>query len=538
MPNFAPANAKVVAEQKELDDLARAIGENRLFLRKPCMEGTRTTILQEIENGIESVDGHNVIWIRGSPGVGKSALAASIAARLQEQDRHVIPFRFDRTQSATITTDALWRVVALGLARLYPSVRQHILDIVQNNRVPELHDIDGRFKFLIETPLLTLNDVSHEDLPVILIDALDECGGLRHDLPGKDDYKGLLRTLKRWAQVDHLKRFKLVIASRQEDHIAQTFPKSISIHITVPSGSDVKLGDAASEDIRAFLKSCLKSMGMQDTLIEKALDYLVPHAAGIFIWATTVANFLELDPEGRFATLEKGDGKGLKSLYSLYSTIVKASFGHELDKEEVGAVASVMGAMIFAKQALDDNALIMLPQVRIPDSDANRLGLIRKGLASVIDSGPILHFHHRSFEDFLLSTFFQQELPDFSAVQDRDHHEHQLAVLCLKTLVSSKLHFNMCSLESSIIKNEDIRLTVKSTIPSLILYSSLFWVDHLIQTPSDEKMMEAVKFVMYEKLLFWLEVMSLTGNVHEACLILRRAATWKVRSQIISLRYI
>ena len=536
--SFALANVKVVTEQKELDDLVRALGENKLPLRRPCMEGTRTTILQEIENKIKNVDGHNLIWIRGSPGVGKSALVASITTRLREQDRHFISFRFDRTQSASITTDALWCVVTLGLARLYPSVRQHILNIVQKNRVPELHDIDGRFKFLIETPLLSLNDVPREDLPVIVIDALDECGGLRHDLPGKDDYKGLLRTLKRWAHVDHLKRFKLVITSRQEDYITKNFPASISVHITVPSGSDVKLGDSASEDIRLFLKLCLENMGMNEVLIKKALDYLVPRAAGIFIWATTVANFLELDPEGRFATLEKGDGKGLKSLYSLYETIIKASFGHELDEEEIEAVTSVMGAIIFAKQALDDDALIMLPQVRIPYSDANRLGLIRKGLASVIDSGSILRFHHRSFEDFLLSAFFIQELPEFSAVQDRGHHERQLAVLCLKTLVSPKLHFNMCNLESSIIKNVDIQPTVKSTIPSLILYSSLFWVDHLIQIPSDEKLMEAVKFVVYKKLLFWLEVMSLTGKVYEAYLILRRAATWKVCFRIISLRYI
>ena len=82
-PNFAPENAKVDAKQKELDDLVRALGENKLSLRKPCMEGTRRSILQEIENEIQNVDGHNVIWIRGSPGVGKSALAASIAARLR-----------------------------------------------------------------------------------------------------------------------------------------------------------------------------------------------------------------------------------------------------------------------------------------------------------------------------------------------------------------------------------------------------------------------------------------------------------------------
>ena len=114
---------KLIAEQKELDVLVHTLGENRLFLRKLCMEGTHATILQEIENEIQSVDGHNIIWIRGSPGVGKSALAASITARLQEQDCHVISFHFNPTQSTTITTDALWRVVALGLARLYPSVR-------------------------------------------------------------------------------------------------------------------------------------------------------------------------------------------------------------------------------------------------------------------------------------------------------------------------------------------------------------------------------------------------------------------------------
>jgi len=101
-------------------------------------------------------------------------------------------------------------------------------------------------------------------------------------------------------------------------------------------------------------------------------------------------------------------------------------------------------------------------------------------------------------------------------------------------MVSSELRFNMGNLDSSSIKNVD----VKSTVSPLISYSSLFWVDHLIQIPSDEKLIDAVKFVMYEKLLFWLEVMSLTGNVHEAYLILRRAATSQVCLQVISLQHI
>jgi len=114
--NFVPGNADVVARQKELDDLVHALGENRLPLRKSCMEGTRTTILQEIENEIKNVNASNVIWIRGSPGVGKSVPAASVASRLEDQKQHVISFRFNRTQFTTITTNALWRAVACDLA--------------------------------------------------------------------------------------------------------------------------------------------------------------------------------------------------------------------------------------------------------------------------------------------------------------------------------------------------------------------------------------------------------------------------------------
>ena len=509
-------------EKNKLDDLIRMLGENRLPLRKPCMEGTRITLLQEIEDEIKDVNGPNVIWIRGSPGVGKSALAASIAIRLEDQNRRIISFRFDRTQSTTITTNALWRAVACDLARLYPSLRPHLTQGTQGH---SSSDIDWLFKSLIEDPLSVLDDnVPRDKLPVIVIDALDECGGLWHNSSEMDDFESLVHTLKRWVQLDHLK-LKLIITSRPDDRI--TLPNPISIH-EIPSGRGVTRGDSTSEDIRTFLKSRLEHMGMKDTLIEKALDYLVPRAAGIFIWATTVANFLERNPEGRFSMLAKGDGKGLKDLYPLYSAIVEASFGHGLEEEEIKAIVSIMGAMIFAKEPLDDNALIMLPEVKILGSDADMLGLIRKGLVSVIDIGPVLRFHHRSFEDFLLSPFFLQEYPELSAIQDRVYHERQLSVLCLKTLVSSELHFNICSLESSTVKNVDIQAKAKSTIPLFVSYSCRCWVDHLIHAPSDETLMEAVKFVMYEKLLFWMEVMSLLGMVYEVEFILRRALAWKV----------
>ena len=379
------------------------------------------------------------------------------------------------------------------------------------------------FKNLIETPLFILGDVPYEELPVIVIDALDECGGLRHDSLAKDDYEDLLRTLKRWVQADHLKKFKLVITSRPEDAITKMFPDSVSTHVNIPSGSEVKLEDSASDDICAFLKSRLVTMGMEPAWIARALDYLVPRATGIFIWATTAAEFLQVNPQERFFMLQsKDDGRSLKSLYSLYSAVVKTSFGRDLEEEEIKAITSVMGAMIFAKEPLNDDALIVLPGVK----SRNMLRFIRRGLVSVIDEGPILHFHHHSFIEFLLSSSFSQDFPEFAVVQDRDRHERQLAVLCLNTMASSALHFNVCGLETSDIRNRDIPAANKSAISPLLSYSCRFWADHLVCTPCEQTLMEVVQFVMYDKLLFWMEVMSISGSAHEAVAILKRTLEW------------
>ena len=98
--------------------------------------------------------------------------------------------------------------------------------------------------------------------------------------------------LKHWVQADQLKIFESVITSRPENAKTKNFPKSTATHVDIPSGSDVKLEDSAFDDIHALFKSWFYTMGVEPTWIMKALDYLVPHTNGIFIWATTAAEFL------------------------------------------------------------------------------------------------------------------------------------------------------------------------------------------------------------------------------------------------------
>ena len=93
----------------------------------------------------------------------------------------------------------------------------------------------------------------------------------------------------------------MVIQGRLE--ITKMFPDSVSTHVNIPLGSNVKPEDSASDDISVFLKSQLDTMGVGPEWVVMALDYLVSRATGIFIWATTVAEFLQVNPQVRFFTL-------------------------------------------------------------------------------------------------------------------------------------------------------------------------------------------------------------------------------------------
>jgi len=124
-------------------------------------------------------------------------------------------------------------------------------------------------------------------------------------------------------------------------------------------------------------------------------------------------------------------------------------FRCDLKEEEIEVVTSVIGAMIFSKEPPNNNVLIMLLGVK----SQNMLYFVQKSLVFIINKGSILHFHYYSFENFLLSSLFKQELNTLSAVQDREHHECQFAILCLKTMASPEPYLNICSLKTLDMKN-------------------------------------------------------------------------------------
>jgi NACHT domain len=185
-----------------------------------CMPGTRQDILERINAWTTDFNAPNILWLKGHPGVGKSAVASSVVEQLREAKRLGSRFFFQRQRSNAMTTNALWRTVAYDLAREYPAVRKHLVAALEaDETIPTTFNVDRLFRLLIQDPLLASQDVSVERLPVIVVDALDECGGLEGE--HSSHRRKLMRTLQLWSNLPL--KFKLIVTSRDESDITSIF---------------------------------------------------------------------------------------------------------------------------------------------------------------------------------------------------------------------------------------------------------------------------------------------------------------------------
>ncbi|KAG8820109.1 hypothetical protein FRC19_009155, partial [Serendipita sp. 401] len=208
--------------------IASSVGDSKddailsnLRFRKPgsisrpleCAEGTRVGVLAACKDWSMGINTPNILWIKGHPGGGKSAIASSLVKELGiKKDRLGSSFFFQRQNATTMTTNALWRTVAYDLAR-HPTIRKSLATKMKKEEIDlETPNIDILFQQLVQDPLTKIGNISIEQSPIIIIDALDECGGLEGQR--SKDRQDLLRTLDSWSKLP--RNFKLIVTSREE----------------------------------------------------------------------------------------------------------------------------------------------------------------------------------------------------------------------------------------------------------------------------------------------------------------------------------
>jgi hypothetical protein len=503
-----------------------------------CHEGTRTKVLQDVEDWLvrqsENTSVNSLLWVNGQPGAGKSAVANSLRKRLINQGRHVISFEFNQNSRADATARVLWRSIAYQLADRFAGPRKVILDALRdedekNAKNLELLTSQEIFDMFVAKAAESIEDIPLDRSPIVIIDALDECGG---DLGKSSSGRrvDLLATLKKWAKLPS--NFKLVVTSRDEVDIRNALSE-ISAEITLRAGSNVD--NESMADVQQYIQWRLETHAKGESISGPALLWPSPaevealgqRSAGLFIWAKIACDYVESgDARTRIRELlDSPKAPGIE-MSELYVMMLNRAFTSNPTDAEKYAILTITGTMIASSTPLSHETIATLNNIdnRNPQiMDATAKWVINR-LRSVLVGDDIPQFAHLSFPDFLRSS----TCPETCRFVSKQQHR-RLALCSLKTL--SQLRFNICNLETSHLLNDEVpdltrRVETKIPIGSSLSYACQFWVDHLIQADYDNELLDAVWNFLRQKALFWLEAMSLLKKTGEASRMLRLLVRW------------
>jgi hypothetical protein len=488
-----------------------------------CMDGTRQNIFSRVQEWINDLNAPNILWIKGHPGAGKSAIVLSLVERLLQAKRLGASFFFQRNKPAITTSDALWRTVSFELCRQYPGVRKNVLAKLQADGIRlTTINTDSVFRYCVFDPLIASGDIPAGRLPVIVVDALDECGGLGGQASAQRE--ALMGTLCRWSQLPS--KFKLVVTSRSEADIEQTFETTSHSALVISTGEDVDMH--SSEDIRAYLQHEFQKIASRYKQSleagwpgESTIDTLTNRAAGLFIWAKTLIKFIRMGPpETQLELISKGTRLG--GMADLYPRLLEIAFPEHAVQSN-NAACSIFATVTLAERPLPASAITKLLNIK-----DNVMEDVCTRMRSVLDNDQCLQFSHKSFEDFLLD---EKACPS-SFYLKLDIWRRFLTIACLNTMERG-LKFNICGFDSSHLRNNDVPGLidrVENCIHLELSYSCRFWAEHLDKSEYDDGLYHEIQDFMDNRFLYWLEVLSLCKQVNQASKILKLLIDWMVVS--------
>ena len=241
-------------------------------------------------------------------------------------------------------------------------------------------------------------------------------------------------------------------------------------------------------------------------------------AIPLFIFAATACRYIgdERDnPKKRLEIiLQYQTVNQVSQLERTYLPILNQLFDEEdeLDKERrTSEFREIVGSIVVLESPLSIVSLAHL--LNIPKEDIRcRLVLLHSVLSIPADENMPVTLLHLSFRDFLLDTQKRGKSPFW--VDEKETHK-RLASKCLKLLSSPKgLRQNPCNLTSpGTLKSEINYKIIDNTLSLEVRYACRYWVHHLGQTGRRIRDGELVYAFLRKYFLYWLEAMSLMGEV-------------------------
>ncbi|ETW77087.1 hypothetical protein HETIRDRAFT_174269 [Heterobasidion irregulare TC 32-1] len=516
-----------LAADINLDDIPYA-NDASFDETKACQVGTRVQILDDIAKWVNEDDAPRILFLSGAAGTGKSAIAHTIAHRFKKMNRLGSSFCFVRGRTDR-GPDKLFSTVARDLADFDQGIRCALHEVVKDNKALRVTSkVSQQFDNLLLKPLEKLTIAGPL---VIVIDALDECGDAK-------TRKDLLRDLAHKTKALPT-NFRILLTSRPEADIEDVF--HASDHVLVKSMED--LSSSTEADINLYINAHLGDPDISD-IDNECKRVLVAKCEGLFQWASVACEFIKgLGEPGsthreRFDLIVQGKTDEAWPLDSLYRTVLDHLF-RTANTTVMNRFKLVMSLVLTAFEPLSVQSLEEILRAAkdgipgfkdgIPGFKASiilrYMGSLLSGVAGKDGVRPL----HTSFRDFLLDP---SRSADFYIDTSNTHAEFTVASL---SIMKTQLSFNVCHLKSSHVANKDIpdlADRIDRYIPAHLSYCCRSWVNHLDCTAanvaSEPTILKDVEVVLTDKLLFWLEVMSLLRAIPGALQAMSLLTKWSL----------
>ncbi|KDR69715.1 hypothetical protein GALMADRAFT_27637, partial [Galerina marginata CBS 339.88] len=271
---------------------------NDVYDPPKCHPNTRVAVFNKIMDWIRSQDPETrealIMWLNGPAGLGKSAIARSIAELCYEEGILVASYFFSRSDPTRSHDRSLIATIAYQASIRFPDIRDHIVRTIALDPFIFTRSLDVQILALIVKPLQERIEAGFFDAVtaarIVIIDGLNECDGREAQVKILTSISGALR--------QHHLPLIFLVASRPEHDIKHTFDVGYLMEIT----TRIALNDdyLPSDDIRVFLQD--KFTEIKDTHpfkghipptwpSLKVLESLVNKSSGQFVYASTVVKF-------------------------------------------------------------------------------------------------------------------------------------------------------------------------------------------------------------------------------------------------------
>jgi hypothetical protein len=432
--------------------LPRAIGAGHTSGDcKPYLEGTRTVVLQEIEDWEVNSKGTSIYWPKGVAGCGKTAIAQTVAERSAAKNRLGGSFFCSRDFDDRRDLHLIFPTLAYQLAYQHPTTfKPALMEAIRSNPDTRHDKLEVQFEKIIIGPLKSI------DTPTtIVIDALD-------DGKDKEPVSQFLSALAR--HVNEVHNVKFFITGRPEDHIRSGF-EIPSLRTKILPLHDV--GSAVVDsDVKPYIKTRLEDIANRKRHSitgpwpsDKDINAVARKSSGFFIAASViVVDFIDdpfETPQDQLKLILSMSDSGIyvgKSVIDVrYSQILESSFR---DAPEDNSRSFEWFRLVLASIVLAFNPLSRAGLARIIGTSSERIWMILYRLHSILivpdsDTEPI-RICHKSFADFL----DPQRYPDARLRINASSHDLGFRISCLK-LMNTTLEGNMCGLPRYVM-NKDI----------------------------------------------------------------------------------